>query len=505
MQGQTDPVTRASGSPQRLAEMIGIRKSFPGVQAIRSADFELLEGEIHALVGENGAGKSTLVKVLTGVHRADAGEIRLLDQPVDFHTPLDAQLAGIATIYQEFTLVPTLSVSANIFLGNESTRYTVIDSRREREATTEHLARLGSSIDPSILVSELSPAQQQLVEIARALARNARILVMDEPTAALAPREVAHLFDILRELTARSLGIMFISHRLDEVLAIAHRITVMRDGETVTTSPTSQMSRTRLIELMVGRPIDQEYPKRAVQIGQTCFEVRHLSGERVHDVSFTVRTGEILGLAGLMGAGRTDVARLIFGADPKASGEILLHGEPVCIDSPRDAIRAGICLLTEDRKLQGLVLKASAKDNFALPNLGLWSRFGWIHQRRESQRFADRVTSLGIRVANSVQRAEELSGGNQQKLLVARWLETNSQVIMFDEPTRGIDVGAKYDMYLLIGELAAQGKAIVVISSELPELLGICDRILVMRRGHISGVIPDARAATQEEIMALAV
>jgi len=329
--------------------------------------------------------------------------------------------------------------------------------------------------------------------------------VMDEPTAALAPTEVSHLFALLQELSANGMGIIFISHRLDEVLSIAHRITVMRDGVTTATRPTAVFTRTTLIEQMVGRPIEQEYPKEQIPIGETCFEVRNLTGGSISDVSFTARRGEVLGLAGLMGAGRTEVARLIFGADRRERGEIRLNGRPLEISSPHDAIRSGICLLTEDRKAQGLVLNASARDNFALPNLVAWSRLSWINRRREQERFSDRSASLNIRVARSEQRAEELSGGNQQKLLVARWLETNSEVMLFDEPTRGIDVGAKYDMYLLIGRLAAEGKTVIVISSELPELLGICDRILVMRRGRIAGEIADAGRGTQAGIMALAV
>ncbi|MBU0983896.1 MAG: sugar ABC transporter ATP-binding protein [candidate division Zixibacteria bacterium] len=485
--------------------MAAIRKSFPGVMAISSATFDLYTGEIHALVGENGAGKSTLIKILTGVHQMDAGSIRLDERPVSFRRPVDAQQAGIATIYQEFTLVPALTVAANIFLGHEVTGNGLLDHRRENRLAAELLGRLGAEFDPDTCVSDLTVAQMQIVEIARALARDAGILVMDEPTAALAPQEVSHLFGVLKELSGRGMGTIFISHRLDEVMAMADRITVMRDGATITTRGVDDFTRTDLIEQMVGRPIEQEYPRNTASPGETGFEVRSLSGGTVRDISFTARRGEVLGLAGLMGAGRTEVARLIFGADRKASGEILLDGRRLDISSPRDAIRSGVCLLTEDRKAQGLVLKASAKDNFALANLASWSRLGWIHQRREQRRFADRTASLNIRLAHSDQPAEELSGGNQQKLLVARWLETNSEVILFDEPTRGIDVGAKYDMYLLIGELAAQGKVVIVISSELPELLGICDRILVMRRGQVAGEVCDASKGTQEEIMALAV
>jgi len=488
-----------------LVQMAGISKSFPGVQAISSAAFDLYSGEIHALVGENGAGKSTLIKILTGVYRQDEGEIKLNGRSVAFRRPLDSQNAGIATIYQEFTLVPALSVAANIFLGHERTNHGLLSNRQERLAAAKLLARLGVEFDPNTLVSELTLAHQQIVEIARALARDSSILVMDEPTAALAPQEVARLFEILRELAGQGLGIIFISHRLDEVLAIAQRITVMRDGVTMTTRPTPEFTRTELIEQMVGRPLEQEYPKKQVPIGDVYFEVRELSGATVTNVSFAVKHGEVLGLAGLMGAGRTEAARLIFGADRKQKGDILLDGRLLDTSTPRHAISSGVCLLTEDRKLQGLVLHASAKDNFALPNLIAWSWLGWIDQNREQERFADRSASLNIRLARTDQRVEELSGGNQQKLLIARWLETNSEVIIFDEPTRGIDVGAKYDMYLLIGSLAAQGKAIIVISSELPELLGICDRILVMRQGQIAGEIPDARRATQEEIMALAV
>ena len=493
----------SSASP--VLEMSGIDKAFPGVQALTAASFELRRGEIHALVGENGAGKSTLIKILTGVYRADRGIIRLSGRKVEFKTPIDARQSGIAAIYQEFTLVNALPVRANLFLGGAQVRYGVIDAGYERKRSQEIFERLGVKIDSDTMVSRLNVAQQQLVEVARALLAEATILVMDEPTAALTPREVESLFAVLTDMTKRGISVIFVSHRLDEVYALADRITVMRDGHTVITCDTSAMPRQQLIEHMVGRPIKDEFPKTPAQQGQCALEVRHLSGGRVNDVSFCVRDGEVLGIAGLMGSGRTDLLRLIFGADRRVAGEILRRGRPVDIRSPRDAIRHGVCLLTEDRKAEGLVLTASAKDNFALPNLGSWSRLSFINHRRETSRFSARVEELQIRTAGPYQLAAFLSGGNQQKLLVARWLETDSQVIMFDEPTRGIDVGAKYEMYLLISRLAALGKAIVIVSSELPEILGISDRILVMRGGRIAGEITNATKATQEQIMAMAV
>jgi ABC-type sugar transport system ATPase subunit len=373
------------------------------------------------------------------------------------------------------------------------------------EAARGIFERIGVPMDPDALVSDLTVAQQQIVEVSRALLAKASILVMDEPTAALTPREVVKLFAILGELKSQGIAIIFVSHRLDEVLQIADRITVMRDGHTIITCDAGSFTKSKLIEQMVGRPLDQEFPKKPQVIGETRFEVRGISGGAVTNVSFIVHRGEVVGITGLMGAGRTELARLLFGADRKESGQVLLDGRAIDIRSPRDAIKNGICLLTEDRKGQGLVLVASAKDNFALPNLRRWSRASVIDRGREMGRFLEHVENLNIRVAGPDQKAQYLSGGNQQKLLVARWLETNSQVVIFDEPTRGIDVGAKHEMYLLINELAAQGKVVIMISSELPEVLGMCDRVLVMRSGRISGEITDMAGASQESIMSLAV
>ena len=488
-----------------ILELRGIDKSFPGVQALRAATLEVRAGEIHALVGENGAGKSTLIKVAMGALEPDRGEIRLFGERVRIRHPSDALSRGVAAIYQEFNLAPALSVRENLFLGRPDTRHGWIDVRAERARAHAILERLGADFGAEALVASLSVAQQQLVEIARALLAEARLLIMDEPTAPLTPREVERLFVILADLRGAGHGVLFISHRLDEVRRIADRVSVMRDGVTLGTWPTGELTRESLIEKMVGRPLDQEFPRRDAAPGPVLLAAEDLRGGRVRGVSFEVRRGEVLGLAGLVGAGRTDLVRLIFGADPRAGGTLRLNGRPVAISSPRDAVRHGICLLTEDRKGQGLVLGLSARENFALPNLAHWTRWGWVHQRAEALAFLRYVERLAIRLAGPEQAAQHLSGGNQQKLLIARWLESDSQVIIFDEPTRGIDVGAKVEMYHLINELAARGKAIIMISSELPEILGMSDRILVMRAGRITGEIADVPAASQEQVLALAV
>ena len=488
-----------------LLRVTGLRKAFPGVQAIRDGSFDLRAGEIHALVGENGAGKSTLIKVLTGVHEPDGGSICVRGTPARFGSPSDSLRAGIVAIYQEFSLVPSLSISANLFLGREQAPGGVLRARREHARAREILARLETPLDPGLRVSRLSVSEQQMVEIARALLADARILIMDEPTAALAPREVKRLFGILRDLVSRGIGIVFVSHRLNEVLEISDRVTVMRDGVTVATKPSAEVSRRELIEWMVGRSIEDEFPRGTAERGGVRLSVTGLSGGKVSDISFSVRAGEILGIAGLMGAGRTELARLIFGADVRESGTVLLDGVPVDAATPRAAIAGGICLLTEDRKGQGLVLCATARDNFALPNLTHWSRFGLLNLRREARTFDEHAQALSIKLTSPRQRAETLSGGNQQKLLVARWLETDSKVVIFDEPTRGIDVGAKYEMYLIIRRLAALGKAIILISSELPEIIGMCDRVLVMKSGRLAGEIINVAGATQDQIMAMAV
>lgn len=488
-----------------LLRMSGIMKNFPGVIALANASFDLQAGEVHALVGENGAGKSTLIKILTGVQHQDSGTITLYGSLVSFDSPQKALQSRIATIYQEFTLIPALSVRANLFLGREKSKAGFINAAEETAEAKSVLMRLGLHIDIETPIAELTIAQQQLVEIGRALASSAKVLVMDEPTAALTPTEVESLFRILRELAAQEIGMIFISHRLDEVFAIADRVTVLRDGATVATRPVSEFSRPQLIELMVGRSIAEEYPRVTTKPQAAGLEVRGLHAGIVQDVSFTAHRGEIVGIAGLMGAGRTEVVRLIFGADKRERGMVLLDGNELDIGTPRAAIANGICLLTEDRKAQGLILRAAAKENFALPNLKSWSHLGFIDKQEELSRFQRHVANLRIRISDAEQLVENLSGGNQQKVLVARWLETNSQVMIFDEPTRGIDVGAKYEMYLLIGDLALQGKAVIVVSSELPELLGICDRVLVMRRGRLAGEITDVRSARQEDVMALAV
>ncbi|MEO1996560.1 MAG: sugar ABC transporter ATP-binding protein [Planctomycetaceae bacterium] len=489
-----------------LLSMRGIDKSFPGVQALRQVDLDLARGEVLALLGENGAGKSTLIKVLGGAHRPDAGSIEIEGAPAQIASPADANRAGIAVIYQEFNLVPTLSARANIFLGQEQTTATFVRRREERRAANELFQRLGVPVDPEMLCRDLTIAQQQIVEIAKALWLDARILVMDEPSATLTPRELDRLFDVIRELQAAGIGVIYISHRLDEIFNIANRVTILRDGEHVRTSHIDEFTRDQLIEAMVGRKLENEFPTRDAQRGEARLVVRELTRRQVvRDVSLSVHRGEILGMTGLVGAGRTETARLIFGADRRDSGLIELDGRTLRIRNPRDAIRAGICLLTEDRKSQGLLLRQSSRHNFGLPNLADFSSTGFLRQAAERALFADYIDKLHIKIPHQDQPAGFLSGGNQQKVVLAKWLARNCKVLIFDEPTRGIDVGAKFEFYVLMHELAAQGMAIIMISSELPEILGMSDRILVMHAGRITGEITDVRHSTQEQIMQLAV
>lgn len=489
-----------------LLRMRGIEKSFPGVRALRNVDLELQSGEVLALLGENGAGKSTLIKILGGAQTPDSGTIQIDGEDVRVSSPVDAQRAGIAIIYQEFNLVPSLSAVENIFLGQERTRAGFIRRSAEKKAARELFERMGVQVDPDTRCGRLAVAQQQVVEIAKALSLDARIIVMDEPSATLTPQEVDKLFAIIRELRSQGIGIIYISHRLDEIFAIADRVTVLRDGAHVKTGRVADVTRKALIERMVGRALDDEFPSREPDVGEVRLEVKNLTrGRAVRDVSFNVRRGEVLGITGLVGAGRTETARLIFGADKADKGEVWLDGQRLQISAPRQAIRNGICLLSEDRKADGLVLVQSVRENFSLPSLPILSRFGFVKGREERTALAGFVKSLSIKIPHAEQRAQNLSGGNQQKVVLAKWLHRNCEILLFDEPTRGIDVGAKYEIYLLIHELTARGKSVVMISSELPEILGMSDRILVMHEGRIRGEITDVRHATQEAILQLAV
>jgi ABC-type sugar transport system ATPase subunit len=489
-----------------LLKMQRIEKSFPGVRALKGVDLELQAGEVLALLGENGAGKSTLIKVLAGAHEPDAGSIAIQGQPVSIRSPIEAARAGVAVIYQELSLVPSLSAAENIFLGRECTFAGFARKGQEYRQALELFKRLGVALDPASPCRELTVAQQQVVAIAKALALDARILVMDEPTAALTPQEVTRLFGIIRDLKSQGIGMIYISHRLDEIEEIADRVLVLRDGEVVGSRPLGGFSRDELIEMMVGRRLEEEFPKQRIALGPQRLVVTNLRREpRVRNVSFAIRRGEVLGLTGLIGAGRTETARLIFGADRREVGTITLDGRQLWIQGPRDAIRSGIVLLSEDRKSQGLVVSHSVRENFGLPNLSRFARLGFVHLRRERRALARYIASLRIKIAHPDQPAKDLSGGNQQKVVLAKWLERNCEVILFDEPTRGIDVGAKYEIYLLINTLAAAGKAILLISSELPEVLGMSDRILVMREGRLTGEITDVEHATQEQVLKLAV
>jgi ribose transport system ATP-binding protein len=496
-------VTAPASTP--VLEMNDIVKSFPGVRALDGVSFDLYAGELHALMGENGAGKSTLIRVLAGAHRPDSGTIRINGEIAKIHSPRDAERAGISILYQEFNLIPTLSARENLFLAREKTSAGFLSPRSEHHEAVALFKKLRVDINPEARCSSLSIAQQQAVEIAKAISLDCKILVMDEPTAVLTTQETENLFRLIAELKSRGVAIVYVSHRMDEIFRLADRVTVMRDGRYVGTHRVGELTRGRLIEMMVGRKLENEFPKQRATIGEPRLRVNNLRrGSAVKGVSFSIRRGEVLGLTGLVGAGRTETARLIFGADHRDGGSVELDGKMLDIRSPKNAIRHGICLITEDRKSQGLVLGRSCRENFGLPNLSWFSRLGFLQQRQERTSFGGYVNSLRIKIPGQEETARNLSGGNQQKLVLAKWLQANSEIILFDEPTRGIDVGAKQEIYLLINRLAAAGKAILLISSELPEVLGMSDRILVMQDGRISGEIEDVANTTQAEVLALA-
>ncbi len=485
-----------------VVRLQGVSKQFPGVLAVDDVSLDIYPGEVHVVAGENGAGKSTLMKLLSQVERPTRGSIIVDGQPVHFSGPHYAQSIGIAMVYQEFALAPHLSIAQNLFLGREPHHMGIIDRRSELRQARELLRRVGLNIDPRRTISSLSVAEQQLVEIAKALAIDARLVIMDEPTAALTGQEIDELFDVIRGLTAKGIAVLYISHRLDEIFRIADRVTVMRDGQVVTTLPRADLDEKKLIRLMVGRDIANLYPRPKTSIGEVVLRVEGLSRARVlHDCSFEVRAGEILGFAGLIGSGRTELARAVFGADRIDAGTIWLEGRKLSIKSPDDAIKAGIGYLTEDRKRDGLAMTMGIDQNITLVNLPVFS--GIINLSQEKRIALRARDQLNIRTPSIQRRVNLLSGGNQQKVIVARWLETRARVLFFDEPTRGIDVGAKSEMFDLIGRLASEGRAIVLISSYLPELINMCDRMLVLREGRIAGVL-QREQFSEERIIALA-
>ncbi|MBR6514573.1 MAG: sugar ABC transporter ATP-binding protein [Clostridia bacterium] len=486
-----------------ILKMEGIEKSFSGVHALKSVDFELRRGEVHALMGENGAGKSTLMKVLCGIHQPDGGRIVLFGKEVSFRNIAQAQAAGISVIHQELNMMNHLSVAQNIYIGREPAKGIMIDDRKMIRDAKGLFDRIGVNIDPRVRLGELTVGKQQMVEIAKAVSRDCRLLVLDEPTAALTQTEVEELFKIMTDLKQRGIGMIYISHRMDEIERISDRVTVMRDGEYAGTVNTSDTTKDEIVRMMVGRVIyaGHKTESTVAKDAPAVLEVQGLNcGSEVKDVSFKLRQGEILGFSGLMGAGRTEVARAVYGADPRDSGTIKINGKEVEINSPEQAVKNGICYLSEDRKQYGLLLDKSVAENSALASLETFTRMGWINDKSIEGQAEKTNAALRTKTPSVEQLVKNLSGGNQQKVIVARWLIKNSDIFIFDEPTRGIDIGAKSEMYSLMEELVTEGKSIIMISSELSEIQRLCDRVIVMCEGRITAEL-DCADATQEEIM----
>lgn len=487
-----------------MLQLNHITKQYPGVAALDDVSVSFQKGEVHALLGENGAGKSTLIKVLSGAIIPNAGEIVMDGKSFAQITPALAQKLGIGVIYQEFTLVPTLTVAENIFLGKGYRKGIFLDKKAMLSQAAKILEDLHIDIDPRTPVKQLSVAYQQIVEISKALANDVKVLVMDEPTAPLTTAEVGNLFRMVRKLADRGVTIIFISHRMEELFEIADRVTVLRDGKYVKTLDMKETSTAELISLMVGRSIDEQYPQREHNIGETVLEVEHLfARDYIKDVNFRVHAGEIVGLAGLIGAGRTVLVRAIYGADPLQAGVIRLKGKEVELKSPAVSIHSGVALVPENRKEQGVVLGMSIADNLVMSTVKKLSSFIFVKKQHCRKLVAEYIEKLRIKTPSAQQKVLNLSGGNQQKVVIGKFLATDPLVYIFDEPTRGIDVGAKHEIYQLMNQLVSQGKAIIMISSELPEILGMSDRVLVMHEGRLVGEV-SKEEATQEKIMAYA-
>lgn len=485
-----------------LLSMEGITKTFPGVRALKNVSFDLEKRDVHALVGENGAGKSTLMKVLSGVHQADSGVIKLngeVVEPTGTRSMIDA---GVGVIYQELNLIQHLSLAENVFIGREPLKKSGrIDWKKMHEDFNELIKPFDVELNPQAPVAGIGPAYQQVVEIVKALSLNAEILVMDEPTAALTGHEVDRLFDVIKQLQEKGVSIIYISHRLEEIWRVCNRVTVLRDGEHIISKPLEELTIDKIIQSMVGRELEEQYPKQEVEIDGEALRVEGLTKEGIcEDVSFSARRGEILGFSGLVGAGRTEIMQLIFGYRKRDKGRIFLKGKEANIKSPKDAVRHGIALIPEERGKQGLVLGQSVLDNVVLPVLDRYSNFGWINYTKLTKLTKKIVEEIGVRTPSLKQTVRNLSGGNQQKVVLSKWFVREADIYIFDEPTRGIDVGAKVEIYKLMQALAKQGAAVIMISSELPEVMNISDRILVVCRGRITGEYLHGEA-TEEDVM----
>ena len=486
-----------------LLSLRGIQKSFGGVQALRDGNLDVAEGEVHLLMGENGAGKSTLMKIVAGMYTRDGGEMLWRGQPVSFTKPSEASAIGVAMVHQESLLAPHLSVAENIFLGRESTSAVGwVDRRAIVAKATKVIADHGFRLDPQMRVSKLSPAGKQLVEICRALAQGSSLLIFDEPTSSLSNAETAEVFRIVRQLCERKLGVIYITHRLEELRSIGDRVTVLRDGATVHTGPLKELTRDQLIQHMVGRSVNAIYQREASPAGEVLLRVQDLSHGFLKNISFEIRAGEIVGLAGLMGAGRTELCRVLFGLDPAESGTIEIGGQSVTPRNPRQAVGSGVALIPEDRQINGLALKLPIAFNITMPDLGRVSSYGVVNHPAENTLAEDYRQRLRIKCQSARQLAGRLSGGNQQKIVIAKWVARGARVFLFDEPTRGIDVAAKQEVFEEMDRLAKSGAAVLMVSSELPELVQVADRILVMAQGRLTGELPGK--TSQEEIMRLA-